>query len=292
MSSEFYRNAIEEALSLAVEEMGEKNGLRDACEYALMSGGKRLRPIIVLMIAEALGFDLDVLPAALSVEFFHTASLIADDLPCMDDDDERRGAPSLHKAFGENVAILTSYTLIAAGYGGISENARRMEKKGHFGAKAQEVALLSLTETTKCAGINGATHGQFLDLYHSHADFATFQKIVQLKTSSLFGISFLYGWLFGGGDPRAVNRLKKCGSHLGMAFQIADDLDDESQDTEHLNPMNIAVLCGKEKALSLFEKEILSFRRELEELGLWTPSFQSLFLTLDRRKHLPAHFFI
>src|SRR3989344_7419672 len=121
-----YRKRVEEDLRHSIEKLGEKNGLRDACEYALTNGGKRLRPIFVLMIADAIGEGLDAMPAALGVEFFHTASLIADDLPCMDDDDTRRSRPSLHKAFGESVAILASYTLIAAGYGAIYENGRKI----------------------------------------------------------------------------------------------------------------------------------------------------------------------
>lgn len=116
--------------------------------------GKRLRPILVLMIADALGLGADVMPAALSVEFFHTASLIADDLPCMDNDDLRRERPSLHKVFGESVAILASYALIAEGYGAIARN----------GQNCPASAVICLEAVRRAAGIRGATHGQFLDL--------------------------------------------------------------------------------------------------------------------------------
>ena len=117
MQFESTRKRLEEEIRISIDQMGEKNTLRDACEYALLNGGKRLRPILVLMIAESLGAQHDVMPSALSVEFFHTASLIADDLPCMDDDHERRSRPSLHVAFGEDIAILASYALISEGYG-------------------------------------------------------------------------------------------------------------------------------------------------------------------------------
>ncbi|MBU6446236.1 MAG: polyprenyl synthetase family protein, partial [Verrucomicrobia bacterium] len=160
--------------------MGEKNTLRDACEYALRGGGKRLRPTIVLMIAEALGFGADAMPAALSVEFFHTASLIADDLPCMDNDDVRRNRPSLHKVFGESAAILASYALIAEGYGGIYRNSGNNPK----------AAVICLEAATRCAGISGATGGQFLDLYPPDFSFETVQKIIYQKTVTLFEISF------------------------------------------------------------------------------------------------------
>ena len=116
------KNKVEEELKSVISNLGEKTKLRDACEYSLLSGGKRVRPIIVLMIREALGARFDVMPAALATEFFHTASIIADDLPCMDNDDQRRDKPTLHKVFDESVALLSSYTLISLGYEYIHKN--------------------------------------------------------------------------------------------------------------------------------------------------------------------------
>ena len=101
------KGRIKKNLRAGIEKMGEKGVLRDACEYALLNGGKRFRPMIVLMTAEALHHGLDVMPVALSVEYFHTASLIIDDLPCMDNDDFRRGKPSLHKCFPKSIPSLT-----------------------------------------------------------------------------------------------------------------------------------------------------------------------------------------
>ena len=100
----------------------EKTELTKACEYSLTNGGKRIRPVMVMMIAEALKKGFNVFPVALSVEFFHTASLIADDLPSMDNEVERRSKPALHLVFGESVALLASYSLIAAAYEMIAEN--------------------------------------------------------------------------------------------------------------------------------------------------------------------------
>src|SRR3989339_1471770 len=111
-----YRDKVEQELAKSISRLGEKTKLRDACEYALTNGGKRFRPLIVLMVSEALGKDLNVSDAALSVEFFHTASLIADDLPCMDNDDERRDKPSLHKVYGETISLLSSSALITAAF--------------------------------------------------------------------------------------------------------------------------------------------------------------------------------
>ncbi|MBM3199287.1 MAG: hypothetical protein FJZ58_08595, partial [Chlamydiae bacterium] len=125
-----YRDRIEKEIAKSILYFGEKTKLRDACEYALTNGGKRLRPLIVLMVSEALGNGLNVLEAALSVEFFHTASLIADDLPCMDNDDERRDKPSLHKVYGETIALLASYALITAAFEKIRVSASIMKESG------------------------------------------------------------------------------------------------------------------------------------------------------------------
>ncbi len=248
-----YQARIDEGLLRSIEEMGEKNRLRDACEYALMSGGKRLRPVLVLMIGEALGHNLDVLPSALGVEFFHTASLIADDLPCMDDDDLRRGRPSLHKEFGESVAMLASYTLIASGYGAIHQNREALRKSGSFGSRADEVAILCLESATRCAGIQGATNGQFLDLYPPDSSVATHRKIIAQKTGTLFEIAFVFGWLFGGGDVALLPTVRKAAHHLGMAFQVRDDL----QDANGKIPQAEAVF-GEEMAL--LEADLKSLR--------------------------------
>ncbi len=259
---EIYRSQIETHLLSFIEQMGEKNRLRDACEYALLNGGKRLRPILVLMIAKALGKGADVFPAALSVEFFHTASLIADDLPCMDNDDLRRNRPSLHKAFGENIAILTSYALIAEGYGGIYRN----------GKNNPESAVICLESATRCAGIQGATNGQYLDLFPPDYTLGTVRKVIYQKTITLFEISFIFGWVFGGGEPKKLDEVKSCAYHLGMAFQIADDLLDGSQDSR----INMSIAIGRDAAAKQFEQEIDGFISSLKNLHLWNLEFQKV----------------
>lgn len=275
MSIQSHRLRIEAALRQFIETMGEKNTLRDACEYALTNGGKRLRPILVLMIAEALGKGKDVLPAALSVEFFHTTSLIADDLPCMDDDDIRRNRPSVHKQFGESVAILASYALIAEGYGGIHRNCHDQKADG-------KIALLCLEIATRCAGIQGATNGQFLDLNPPASNLETIEKIIYQKTGTLFEISFVFGWLFGGGDPARLPEVCKCACHLGMAFQIADDLLDNQQDLQQQSAVNLATVFGEPFAHRYFEKEMEQFINGLDELGLKTASFQEVIDWLNK----------
>lgn len=284
MSIEKYRQLVEVELLKSVEAMGEKNGLRDACEYSLMAGGKRLRPILVLMIADAIGLGLDVMPAALSVEFFHTASLIVDDLPCMDDDEVRRNRPSLHKAYSEGVAVLASLTLIAAGYGGISLNARKLGT-----ANADQVAVLCLEAATRCAGIQGATNGQYLDLYPPDSKLETIQKIIYQKTVTLFEIAFIFGWLFGGGKIELLELVKKCAYHLGMAFQIADDIDDYAQDASQECEINIAAVCGKKEALQFFEEHMAGFELSLKNLGLLNADFKKVVEWLRKQCKAALH---
>lgn len=263
MNLDIYKERFERQLPKFIEQMGENGVLKEACAYALKSGGKRLRPILVLMIGEALG-NLDVMPAAFSAECFHTASLIADDLPCMDNDAMRRGLPTTHIAFGETAAVLASFTLMGAGYGGIHENGKKMALDG------EKRAMICLGEAVRCAGLNGATQGQFLDLCPPDLKLETMQNIIYKKTVTLFEISFVFGWVFGGGDLEKITELKKCAYHLGTAFQIADDLDDVTQ----AKGMNFALALGREKAISYLEQEIASLEKKLKELHIWSPSFE------------------
>lgn len=258
MAFQIYKDRVDQGLKDLIEKMGPKSNLRDACEYALFSGGKRLRPILVFLIQEALGSDVDVLNAALSVECFHTASLIADDLPCMDDDATRRGRESLHKAFGESVAILASYALIAEGYGGIYRNS--------FDPNA---SLICLETATKCAGLKGATGGQFADLFSKELSWPFFETMIYQKTVTLFEVAFIFGWVFSKGDLNLLDEVKSSAYHLGMAFQLADDLLDEKDDEKS----SISVL-GKKKTKELFEKETDLFAGSLKSLKMMTPSFE------------------
>jgi geranylgeranyl diphosphate synthase type II len=273
---ENYRARIDAALEKEIGQMGQPSRLLDACKYALLSGGKRLRPILVLMVAEALGNGLDAMPAALSVEFFHTASLIADDLPCMDDDDERRSRPSLHRVFEESVALLASYTFIAAGYEGIYKNHTRMKADPIFGDKADAAVIQALAISTRCAGIHGATNGQFLDLFPPDNSLETIEKIIHQKTVTLFQISFVLGWLFGGGDPALVSEVEMSAYHLGVAFQVADDLQDVGQDGSHEASINIASVLGIEKASELFEQALRAWQTSLVDLEIWNDDFEKV----------------
>lgn len=266
-----YQRRVEEKIKYNIPHLGANSKLRDACEYALLNGGKRFRPVLVFMLAEALGHGADVTASALAVEYFHTASLVADDLPCMDDDDERRNNPSTHKKHGEATALLVSYALIAAGYGNIGTNARAVSEARHpFSTDSNLLGMLALENAAYNTGLIGATGGQFLDIFPPDLSLPTLREAIHKKTVSLFEVAFVFGWLFGGGSPDLLHAVKKAASHFGMAFQIADDLDDVEQDAENGRRLNMALVFGLEAAQKMFHEEIEGYLATLKELRLET----------------------
>ncbi len=282
----FHRDKIEQEIAKSILGFGEKTKLRDACEYALKGGGKRFRPLLVLLVAEALGNGLNVLDAALSVEFFHTASLVVDDLPCMDNEEERRSQPTLHKLYGESIALLSSYALICAAFEKIQINASRMKESGApYHSTADQVGMIALEQATRSAGILGATGGQFFDLFPPPLTLETIRQVIYKKTVTLFEVSFVFGWLFGGGELVRIDRVKSCAYHFGVAFQIADDLADLAQDEKNQRDINLAKHIGKDRAFVVFEEELRMFKITLMELGLDTPSFKKMCDMLHQLAH-------
>lgn len=278
-----YQKQIEKELINSINKLGVKTKLRDACEYALLNGGKRFRPAIVFMISKALGFNADVTKAAIAVEYFHTASLIADDLPCMDNDDERRGKKSLHVVYGEACALLCSYVLISAGYECLTQNVEDFK-----GADAEKRGILSIQNASYNTGILGAAGGQYLDMYAENQSVDTLKEVILKKTISLFEISFVLGWLFGGGKIDELPNVKKAAAHFGMAFQIADDIEDLEQDLKNGHKVNVAVNFGKDKAFDIVKDEIASFFETMDVLKIDATEFKNVAKALlaQTQKHL------
>jgi geranylgeranyl diphosphate synthase type II len=272
-----FKIRIEQIIHNYIDTMGEKTVLRDACEYALKNGGKRFRPALVFMVAKALGHGADVSCVALGVEFAHTASLIADDLPCMDNDDMRRDKPSTHKVFGESVALLASYVLISASYGLLAENAKVVKQSGLPHADhGDELCVLMLENISTNLGIHGTTGGQFLDIVPPNLSWQMLFTIIHKKTGTLFEVAFVAGWLFGGGPLEALPTVKKAAKHFGLAFQIADDLGDMEQDIINGRLINVANVLGKEKAIELFHGEIAQFKTALDHLHLQSEELNAI----------------
>ena len=277
------RGDFEDYLKQSSACFGKETALTQACTYALLNGGKRLRPLIVIMLSKALGKGFCAMEAALSVEYFHTASLIADDLPCMDNDDIRREKPSLHKQFGETTALLASYALISAAYEKIFSSVESLKKqlKPSNSEWGNQICTLALKHASKCSGILGATGGQFLDIFSKKIDLEEIYEVIDKKTVTLFKISFLFGWLFGGGDTSEIETITAISKHFGRAFQILDDLLDFSQDNE--DSLNIARFLGKNESQKLFFSELDFFQKKMESLGVFSEDFADLTSYLENQ---------
>jgi len=196
--------------------------LRRAMRYSLLAGGKRLRPILVLAAAEAAGGRARLaLPFACGLELIHTYSLVHDDLPSMDDDDLRRGRPTSHKVFGEGLAILTGDALLTEAFR-VMATAR--------GVPAARVGR-AIAEVAAAAGEAGMVGGQALDIQAAgkRLPLRTVAAIHRLKTGALFRAAVRVGGIVAGAPPAVLGRLTRYGEHLGLAFQIVDDVLDAAE---------------------------------------------------------------
>lgn len=185
--------------------------LRDAVAYSLFAGGKRLRPALVLGAAELIsGDDVCALPAACALEMIHTYSLIHDDLPAMDDDDLRRGRPTSHKVYGEAIAILAGDALQTMA----------------FDIAVDTGNIVIVREIARAAGVEGMVGGQVLDMESEEKQLtlAQMQRVHSCKTGALIRASVRVGALAAGASVAQLDALSRYGEHIGLAFQIADDI--------------------------------------------------------------------
>jgi geranylgeranyl diphosphate synthase type II len=193
------------------------SGLEEAMRYSLLAGGKRIRPVLALATAAALGRDPDgVLPLAAATELIHTYSLIHDDLPAMDDDDLRRGRPTCHRAFGENVAILAGDALYAQAFCHVLTHQ----------AGAPERVLACVRELAAATGISGMVGGQYLDVAAlAPSGPAGLRRLHAMKTGRLIGAAVECVLLLDDGPSSAtMAALRRFAAELGVLFQIVDDI--------------------------------------------------------------------
>jgi len=202
----------DEALYKIFDEwQGAPPRLIEAMKYSLFAGGKRFRPALVLGAADLVaGDDTCAIPAACAIEMIHTYSLIHDDLPAMDNDDFRRGKPSCHRAFGEALAILAGDTLVTMA----------------FAVLTRTENLTVIREIAEAAGVCGMAAGQVMDLEaeHQKPSLSRLQSIHAHKTGALIRASVRVGAILAQANPQQLDALTQFGEHLGLAFQITDDI--------------------------------------------------------------------
>ena len=226
-----YRSSVEQALGPMLESLGEiPDRLLEAMKYSLEAGGKRLRPVLLLASCEMAGGDTGIeLPFACAIEMIHTYSLIHDDLPAMDNDDLRRGKPTSHKMFGEDLAILAGDGLLNAAAELMARAALRMADSR--GIRAMEIIM-------RHAGVTGMIAGQTRDVL-SEGETPREELVAYIhshKTADLLEAPMEAGLALAGADEAQIHAGYEYGLHLGLAFQMTDDLLDIRGD---------AVLMGK-----------------------------------------------
>lgn len=233
------KEKIEVAMSSYVESLNTPDLLKDAMLYSLEAGGKRLRPILVLALLHTYNKQEDIgISTACAVEMIHTYSLIHDDLPCMDDDDLRRGKPTNHKVFGEAMAVLAGDGLLTQSFSLIVNDSKPSPEK----------RLRIISELVYAAGVEGMVGGQVADMEGEAKSLSLeqLQYIHEHKTAKLLGFSIVSGAILADASEDDIEKLRTFAYHLGIAFQIRDDiLDIEGQQELIGKPIGSDILNEK-----------------------------------------------
>lgn len=251
-----YREYFEEHLKAVCNSFCDNGAkykaLYDAAAYSLEAGGKRIRPVLAFEMCRVCGGDpSDALPAAIAIEMIHTFSLIHDDLPCMDNDDMRRGRPSCHKAHGEAVALLAGDALTAYAGKIICDSSLSADKKA---------AMIQVLYDRTI----GMIEGQTIDIDGNFDTLDGLISMYEMKTSELLTAACVMGCIAAGADKKKISAATAYAHELGLAFQIVDDILDVTSTSEELgkpvgsdeeqNKTTSVTLLGLEKAKELAEK--------------------------------------
>jgi len=263
--------SLRENLPLAPAALG--TDFNEALAYAMFPGGKRLRPVLSLLAAELVGGARErVMPAAAAVEFVHTSSLIFDDLPCMDDADERRGKSCLHRKFGEGNAVLVALALLNASYNlvfaGIKNDC----------AMCATAAIKAHRELTDCIGAAGMVGGQSIDLAIAKSDgfdADRFESLRNLKTSALIRMALSLGAILSGANENQLNALSQFAELLGDAYQTCDDLLDLQEDS------HISQITARRETFALTKG---AMRAQIRVENLTSTAKDVLFTEFGRRE--------
>jgi geranylgeranyl diphosphate synthase, type II len=258
--------AVNKRLEELLPESGSTPQLRNAMAYSLLAPGKRLRPLLTIFSSMHFGFrDLTALDVACAIEMIHTASLVMDDLPSMDNAMLRRGRPASHRKFGQDVALLTSVALLNQAYAVIAAD--------HRLSTDTRTGLMQLL--TDAVGADGLIGGQLLDLKSEPVSDMEVSRINGLKTAALFVASAEAGAVVAGvsGEPRQIFR--KFALELGVAFQLADDLLDDAEYAGHtgkdtskdVDKQTLVTSLGRDGARKQLQNHLDVARKHLASTG-------------------------
>jgi geranylgeranyl diphosphate synthase, type II len=262
------KTIIENRLSQSLQSFPKNSRITDAVDHSLMSGGKRLRPILCIAAAEAVsahGSAVDsVLPVACALEMIHTYSLIHDDLPAMDNDEQRRGKPTCHVAFDEATAILAGDALLTMAFETLSSTAYKKENPDRW-LKVIEIIARS-------SGVHGMVEGQMQDISSegNNLSLESLKKMHHLKTGALIEASVCSGAILSGAQEHQLDHLKTYAQNIGLAFQVVDDILNVEGDPDLLGK---AVGTDKQKNKNTYPSllglsESKDFGKKLVEIAL------------------------
>ncbi|CAE6155376.1 unnamed protein product [Arabidopsis arenosa] len=224
--------SVNKALDSAVP-LREPLKIHEAMRYSLLAGGKRVRPVLCIAACELVGGDESTaMPAACAVEMIHTMSLIHDDLPCMDNDDLRRGKPTNHKVFGEDVAVLAGDALLSFAF-------EHLALATSSDVVSPVRVVRAIGELAKAIGTEGLVAGQVVDISSEGLDLNDvglehLEYIHLHKTAALLEASAVLGAIVGGGSDDEIERLRKFARCIGLLFQVVDDILDVTKSSKEL----------------------------------------------------------
>lgn len=273
--NEFLLNTINQKKSLfedfmkkSLDPIKSNSVLYAAIEHSVFSGGKRLRPILLICTFEALSENKEAsaaLHAACSLELLHSYSLVHDDLPCLDNDLYRRGKKTTHALYGEDIGLLTGDALLTEAF---HELTKIQSSDLPCSYVLQLVKILS-----EKGGLYGMIEGQALECFQSDPESineATLFTIMNNKTAALFSAAFMMGAVCAQQDQNTVNEFEKVGLHIGKAFQIADDFHDKDNPKDTTNAFR---LFPYDSLFSQFNNELKLSKQILQSLHLETNEF-------------------
>ena len=260
----------------------------EAMSYTTLLDGKRLRAIMCIEIATSLGASLDeVLPYACAIEIMHSYSLIHDDLPCMDNDDLRRGKPTNHKVFGEAAAVLAGDALISFGAQIIIDKTPK--------TISRDIVVDIVRDYLICAGALGIVAGQIADIEaeNKEIDIDNLNYIHKYKTGALFKCAIAGGAKIAGANNIQVEKIAKYADNFGVLFQIYDDIIDYTLDTktlgktahkdENVNKLTFVRAWGLDKAREIFLQKLKENHAIMDELNIKSEIFESIYTLMKQR---------